>query len=143
CATSAVMTMVSPSSSASNWMAKSISGSASGGDSASAAGPAMATTRPSFSSLVSGVSAVMVMGRCSCSSVRSVVGNARGEQVVVAAFDGVAEEIVGADVAAARAQRLRATHDLHDLGGDGVLAGAVHAAAQAGDEVFRIIGGRL
>ena len=40
-------------------------------------------------------------------------------------------------------QRLGATDDLHDLGGDGVLAGTVHGAAEGRDEVFRVVGGRL
>ena len=49
CATSAVISMVSPSTSTVNVRAKLISGSASGGNSTSTTGPAMATMRPSLS----------------------------------------------------------------------------------------------
>ena len=38
------------------------------------------------------------------------------------------------------AQGFGAADDLHDLGGDRVLAGAVHAPGEAGDEVFGVVG---
>ena len=38
---------------------------------------------------------------------------------------------------------LGAADDLHDLGGDGVLAGPVHDAGELGLEVFGVVGGRL
>ena len=122
CATSAVIVMVSPSSSTSISSAKLISGSASGGNSTSTTGPAIATTRPSFSSVVVGGVGGDSHVQCSCSS----DSRAGVEQVGVAGFDGVGEEVVGASFAVDPAQRLGATDDLHDLGGDGVLAGAVH-----------------
>jgi hypothetical protein len=40
-------------------------------------------------------------------------------------------------------QRLGAAHDLHDLGGDGFLAGPVHLPAQRLDELLGVVGGRL
>ena len=43
----------------------------------------------------------------------------------------------------ALAQRLGATDDLHDLGGDGVLAGPVHDPAQVLDQLVGVVGGRL
>src|SRR6478672_10538133 len=138
CATSAVMVMVLPSSSASISRARLISGRASGGNSTSTTGPAIATTRPSFR-VVSGVSAVIVM-MGSCGAGRSGVGRVRGEQIRVAAFDGVGE-VVG--VVLSLAEGLGAGHDLHDLGGDCVLAGAVHHPAQAGDQVGGVVGGGL
>src|SRR4249919_565599 len=123
-ATSAVMVMVSPSSSASISTAKLISGSASGGNSTSTTGPAIATTRPSLSSEpVAGVSAVTVI-----SNLLRVGLSAGFEQVLATTFDVVGEEVVGDELLLLGPQRLGAAHDLHDLGGDGVLAGAVHDA---------------
>src|SRR5262245_5144699 len=34
-------------------------------------------------------------------------------------------------------------HDFHDLGGDRVLAGAVHRARETDDQVLGVVGGRL
>src|SRR6185503_3595559 len=130
CATSAVMVMVSPSSSASISTAKLISGSASGGNSTSTTGPAIATTRPSFSSLPVVGSAVAVI-----SNLLRVGFRAGFEQVGLAGLDGVGEEVVGDELLLRPAQGLGAAHDLHDLGGDGVLAGAVHHSAEADDEI--------
>ena len=65
CATSAVITIFSPSSSATISTAMSISGRPSGGNSTSTTGPAIATTRPSFRSFAPGGSAVKVMGTLS------------------------------------------------------------------------------
>src|SRR3984957_16342894 len=39
------------------------------------------------------------------------------------------------------AERLGSADDLHDLGGDGVLTGAVHDAGQGADELVRVLGG--
>src|ERR1700735_1767017 len=39
------------------------------------------------------------------------------------------------------AERLGPADDLHDLGGDGVLTGAVHDAGQGADELVRVLGG--
>ena len=47
----------------------------------------------------------------------------------------------GASVAGA--EGLGAADDLHDLGGDGVLAGAVHDPAERLDQLFGVVGGRL
>src|SRR3954451_3398999 len=142
CATSAVMTIVSPSSSASISTAKLISGSPSGGNSTSTTGPAIATTRPSFRPVVVGVSAVTVMFRSPTGALR--VGFGAGfEQVGASRLDGVGEEVVGDELLLRPAQRLGATDDLHDLGGDGILAGAVHDAREVDDEVVRVVGGRL
>src|SRR5271167_704963 len=39
------------------------------------------------------------------------------------------------------AERLGPADDLHDLGGDGVLTGAVHVAGQGADQLVRVLGG--
>src|SRR6476646_8682243 len=117
CATSATIVIVSPSSSASISSAKLISGMASGGNSTSTTGPAMATTRPSLS-WVSGVgSAVTVI-----SMLLLLRFLAKGSAV---------------------AEGFGTAHDFHDLGGDRVLAGAVHRAGETGDQVLGVVGGRL
>ena len=43
----------------------------------------------------------------------------------------------------ARAERLGAADDLHDLGGDRVLAGTVHGDAEVLDQLVGVVGGRL
>src|SRR4051794_3715940 len=132
CATSAVISTSLPPSSTVNWSAWLISGSEPRGNSTSTTGPAMATTLPSLSS-VSVEAAVSV----------TVISVPRVQRIEKGVFgvQAVEQEVVGA--AARLPQCLRATDDLHDLGGDGVLAGAVHGAAEVRDEVFRIVGGRL
>src|SRR5580700_11196325 len=40
------------------------------------------------------------------------------------------------------AERFGPADDLHDLGGDGILTGAVHHARQGADELVRVVGGR-
>src|SRR5437763_10440167 len=92
----------------------------------------METTLPSLSSGLSfdGLASVTVMSFSSCS------GGAGAEQVD---RGGVVDQEVVA-IGRRLAQRLRPTDDLHDLGGDGVLSGSVHHAAQAGDEVFGVVG---
>src|SRR3954451_3183802 len=139
CATSAVMWMVLPSSSASISTAKLISGSASWGNSTSTTGPAMATTRPSLRAPLSVevVSAVTVIAGLLLFGFRAVL-----EQIGIAALDRVGEEVV--DVALLPgAQGLGPTDDLHDLGGDRVLTGAVHHAGEVHDQVVGIVGGGL
>src|SRR5262245_23860147 len=92
----------------------------------------MATTLPSFSSVWDSVAGSV--------TVMSIPRVERFEQQVFG-IDLVEQEVV---LALGRlAQGLRATDDLHDLGGDGVLAGPVHGPAEIGDEVFRVVGGGL
>ena len=85
CATSAVIVIVSPSSSMSISSAWLISGSASGGNSTSTTGPAIATTRPSLSSVGGWLSArqwqswlVLLVSSWTEASERVVVDRARG-----------------------------------------------------------------
>ena len=106
-----------------------ISGREPGGNSTSTTGPAMATTRPSFSS---SVGSVMVMVQM------LLMRRARGEVgrcSRVRAWRSRLRRRCG--------QRLGAADDLHDLGGDGVLAGPVHDAREAADELLGVVGGRL
>src|SRR2546430_6686775 len=129
-ATSATMRMASPSSSISISMAWLISGRASGGNSTSTTGPAMATTRPSFSSVPARSSAVMVIGSTPLLSRHSLGGHAHAEvfaeRLLRTLLSGVAEG-------------LGATDDLGDLGGDGVLSGAVHHAREAHSELVGVV----
>src|SRR5436309_10553462 len=134
-ATSATMRMASPSSSISISMAWLISGRASGGNSTSTTGPAIATTRPSFSS-VAGLSAVVVM----VVLLWSAFGGAEREQLGLAPLDGVGE-VVGLG-GRRLPQRLGTAHDLHDLGGDRVLPGTVHDPGEVRDQLGRVVGGR-
>src|SRR5262249_50952284 len=129
-ATSATMETVSPSRSISISSAVLISGMPSGGNSTSTTGPAMATTRPSFSS-VSVRSGASVIGNCA-SSLRSSFGVGVAPQVL-------AKGLL-ATLPAELAEGLGATDDLGDLGGDGVLAGAVHHAREADDELVGVVG---
>ena len=70
---------------------------------------------------------------------------------VVGAVEVLGEEVLGLQEARHQvllgplvgAQRLGAADDLHDLGGDGVLAGPVHDAAERGLELFGVVGGGL
>src|SRR5205814_8346335 len=128
CATSATMEIVSPSSSISISMAVLISGRASGGNSTSTTGPAMATTRPSFSSVPARSSAVMVIGSTPLLSLGSLCGHAHAEVL--------AERLLRA--LSAVAEGLGATDDLGDLGGDGVLSGPVHDAREAHGELVGV-----
>ena len=105
-----MIVFVSPSSSMSNSTAWLISGSAWGGNSTSMTGPAMATTRPSSSEPAGAVSCVT--------------------EVVV--IDGRCSLRL--------AERLGAADDFHDLGGDGVLTGAVHDSGQGADQLVRVVG---
>src|SRR5438309_6665068 len=112
-ATSATTTLLSPPPPPSmvNSNAKLISGRASGGNSTSTTGPAMATIRPSFS----------------CDS-----------------WGGVSVTAIPLFLAlASLGQRLGAAHDLHDLGGDGLLPGPVGDALQGPDQLVGVVGGRL
>src|SRR5436190_3004764 len=129
-ATSATMRMGSPSSSISISMAWLISGSASGGNSTSTTGPAMATTRPSFSSVPARSSAVTVIGSTPLLSRRSLGGHADAEVF--------AERLLRALLSVV-AERLGATDDLGDLGGDGVLSGPVHHAREAHGELVGVV----
>src|SRR5215216_6415245 len=129
-ATSATMRIVSPSSSISISRAKLISGTPSGGNSTSTTGPAIATTRPSFSSVPARSSAVMVIGSTPslsrCSLCAYADAEVLAERLLRALVPGVAE-------------RLGATDDLGDLGGDGVLSGPVHHAREAHDELVGVV----
>src|SRR5438067_7154933 len=93
----------------------------------------MATTLPSLSSRdsVDGLASVTVM-RFSFSSMslrgaEQVGRNHLVDQEVVAAGSGLAQGLGPAD-------------DFHDLGGDRVLAGAVHHTGEVLDEVFGVVG---
>ena len=137
-ATSAVMTTCLPSTVMSNSSAWLISGSASGGNSTSITGPMMPTMRPSFE--VVSVMVISVLGlrllRCvrlwlgSTGAPAPRVGQQRGD-VDVDAFD------------AGRPQGLGTADDLHDLGRDRVLTGAVHLARQLDVQFFGVVGRRL
>src|SRR5712691_4426968 len=133
-ATSATMRMASPSSSISISMAWLISGRASGGNSTSTTGPAMATTRPSFSSVPARSSAVMVIGSTPLLSRRSLGGHPYAEVL--------AERLLRALLSTV-AEGLGATDDLGDLGGDGVLPGPVHHAREAHGELVGVVARRL
>src|SRR3954453_14775089 len=102
------------------------SGSASGGNSTSTTGPAMATTRPVLSS----GSVTVIFGLL----LQLGYGDAYGRL-----FDTGKRGLV----AAARGQGLGATDDLDGLGGDGVLAGSVHDPGEVGDEFLGVVGGGL
>src|SRR5687768_10870216 len=121
-----------------------MAGTASGGNSTSTTGPAMATTRPSLRLswwLVEGVS-VTVMASLLRGPLRSP---ARVLELVVQDVGGH-QDVVGQEVAPARLrrpQRLGPTHDLHDLGGDGVLPGPVHGPRVLRDQLFGVVGRRL
>src|SRR5579875_554773 len=134
-ATSATMVSVWPSISTSKEMAWLISGSAPGGNSTSTTGPAMATMRPSRSSLVSAVAGSTAVMCCSWSA---VLDRGPGGSRRVRVFVGF-----GVVAGAAAAQGLGAADDLHDLGGDGILPGPVHDPGQAGHELVGVVGGRL
>src|ERR671918_19779 len=118
----------------SRWMSQrsSIPGSASAGNSTSTTGPAMATTRPSLSSVSvrSGAMVMEVAPRCSLVVARSFCVGADAEVLaqgfLVASLPRVA-------------QRLCATDDLGDLGGDGVLPGAVHHPPEVHDELVGVL----
>src|SRR5579872_2689362 len=127
-ATSAVTVTVWPSSSRSISTAMFSSGREWGGNSTSTTGPAMATTRPSASSAPDrgAASTVVVMG-CSVSCSRYLWRAVRG---------GPGSFAVGR-----LAQGLGTTDDLHDLGGDGVLAGPVHDSRQRLHELVGVVGG--
>src|SRR5207302_1043985 len=95
-------------------MAWLISGRASGGNSTSTTGPAMATTRPSFSSVPARSSAVMVIGSTPLLSLGSLCGHADAEilaERLFRALSAVAEGLGGAlvlvanDLALGRHQR--------------------------------------
>src|SRR2546430_1756344 len=132
-ATSATMRMASPSSSISISIAWLISGRASGGNSTSTTGPAMATTRPSFSSVPARSSAVMVIGSAPLLSRRSLGGHLDAEVGAVRLLRALS----------AVAEGLGATDDLRDLGGDGVLSGPVHHAREAHGELVGVVAGSL
>src|SRR5688572_29872963 len=115
-----------------------ICGTASGGNSTSITGPAMATTRPSLRVDWLSVTVIRV----------SPVSVAGGEVFGVPLAGDVehVEGLVGEEVGAAGlalAEGLGPADDLHDLGGDGVLAGPVHHAAELGDQLFGVVGGGL
>src|SRR5690606_13775319 len=118
-----------------------IAGTASGGNSTSTTGPAMATTRPSFKV---GVLSVTVMSDLQDQRV-VVLAAVAGAAMAAGEVEDV-EGLVGQEVGFGRlagAERLGATDDLHDLGGDGVLPGPVHDPAQLGDQLVGVVGGRL
>src|SRR4249919_2749300 len=133
-AISATMRMASPSSSISISMAWLISGRASGGNSTSTTGPAMATTRPSFNSVPARSSAVMVIGSTPLRSRCSLGGHTDTEVF--------AERLLRAFLSVA-AEGLGATDDLRDLGGDGVLSCSVHHAREAHGELVGVVAGGL
>src|SRR6478735_9827619 len=120
-----------------------ISGSEPRGNSTSTTGPAMATTRPAFSSVVFSVT---VIGGGGSSSRRSV-----GPGRLVQPVEVFGECVLGGEparhqiflAALVRAQGLGAADDLHDLGGDGVLAGPVEHAGEGDGEVVGVVGRRL
>src|SRR2546430_12868517 len=128
-ATSATMRMASPSSSIPISMAWLISGRASGGNSTSTTGPAMATTRPIFSSVPARSSAVMVIGSAPLLSLGSLGGHADAEILAERLFRALS----------AVAEGLGATDDLGDLGGDGVLSSPVHDAREAHGELVGVV----
>ena len=134
CATSAVIVIVSPSSSMSISSALLISGSASGGNSTSTTGPAIATTRPSFSVGRSGCrrSAVMVIDRSSCSASCGAC-----EEVGVAA--SMVSATTSSDAALPRSASAPPTISMISVV-IGVLAGAVHHPGEAGDQVVGVVG---
>src|SRR5271165_5024483 len=113
CATSAVTVTFEPSSSRSISTAMLISGNACGGNSTSTTGPAIATTRPSGRAPLPVVTGSVVV-------------------VVMLCF------LVGVG---GLAQGLCAADDLHDLGGDGVLACPVHDAGQGLRQIVGVVGG--
>src|SRR5438270_11367066 len=126
-ATSATIFWRLPSASISSSTAKLISGRYPGGNSTSMTGPAMATTRPSACAFVLStavMSLLLLLGRFLD----------RREGVVLGAA------LVPAGLLA---QGLGAADDLHDLGGDGILAGPVHDAAEGLDQLVGVVGGRL
>src|SRR4051794_2694674 len=130
CAASAVITTSSPPIVTVNSTAWLISGRWPRGNSTSTTGPAIETTLPSFSSVVplEGLVSVTVIACSWCSGgldAEQVGGGGLIDQEVFAAGGGLAQCLGAAD-------------DLHDLGRDGVLAGAVHHAAEAGDEVLGV-----
>src|SRR5262245_37729894 len=89
----------------------------------------MATTRPSLC----WPSCVVVVG--SAVAVMAMLPSRSG---------GLVEVFRGSCVArlalAAGAQRFCATDDLHDLGGDRVLTGAVHHTSEPANELLRVVG---
>src|SRR5579875_3818594 len=132
-ATSAMIVVVRPSSSTSKLTAWLISGRAPGGNSTSTTGPVMATMRPSASwcdSVVDSSTAVVMVLLWGW-------GAARLRRVGV--LVGLEPHVLGAGAA----QGLGAADDLHDLGGDRLLAGAVHDPGEGGDEVVGVVRGRL
>src|SRR4051812_15067701 len=96
----------------------------------------MATTRPSFSSEPSDLMSGLAVAVMKAPGSAVAVG---GEEILVAGFDGVGKK-VGVDERTAAAQRLGAADDLHDLGGDLLLAGPVHHPGEALDEVVGVVG---
>src|ERR671910_612389 len=139
-ATSARTATVSPPTSTVISRAVLMPGTASGGNSTSTTGPAMATTRPSLS--VAPVSVLVSVAVIACAPRCLPAGGfeAVGQDV------GGHERVVDQQVAAlclGGAHGLGAADDLHDLGGDGVLAGPVHGPRVAGDQVVGVVGGRL
>src|SRR5918994_1843397 len=139
-ATSARTEMASPSTVTVISRAVLMAGTASGGNSTSTTGPAMATTRPSLS-----VAPVSVLVSVTDISVCSSGLRARAAELVgqnVGGHEGVVDQQV-VPVRLGGAHGLGAADDLHDLGGDGVLAGPVHGPRVAGDEVVGVVGGRL
>src|SRR5579884_3822850 len=110
------------------------SGKAWVGNSTSTTGPATATTRPCWRA---------PSGRASMESVNVLIGYVLLSSLHVDSTGVPAQRASGSTGDAGLTQRLGAADDLHDLGGDGVLAGPVHDPAQPGDQIVRVVGGRL
>src|SRR4029077_3315594 len=108
------------------------------GNSTSTTGPAMPTTRPSVVSVcvAVGESLVIVMTCALSLSNRAEYRGSVGGSVVKY-FEVDDETVVVAR------ECLGATDDLHDLGGDRVLASAVHDAAEVLDELVSVVGRAL
>src|SRR4051794_30753445 len=128
-ATSPVMTTAWPSTSEVIWTAWLISGSAPRGNSTSTTGPAMATTWPSLRWPVCVLAvSVTVIGVYSGGRANGAGGSmheGHAVEVVEVLAEGVGRREVVRQQRVRRvavlAQGLGTAHDLHDLGGDGVL----------------------
>src|SRR4051794_11699456 len=139
-ATSARMTTGLPSTCTVNSKAVLSLGSRPLGNSTSTTGPAIPTTRPSVKlvSVAESWVIVMTVGPSSCAcSCQSAEYGAHVGRTVVQHLEIDDKTLVDAG------ERLGAADDLHDLGGDGVLASTVHDAAEVLDQFLGVVGGAL
>src|SRR5262245_58262457 len=141
-ATSARTSTPSPSTTIVISSAVLIAGTASGGNSTSTTGPAMATILPGLGDAPAPVSLVVSVTVMSGGSCWSDLGGGEAVDEGVGGPEGVVDEDVPArDLGGPHG--LGTADDLHDLGGDGVLPGPVHGPAVLDDEVLGVVGGRL